>query len=270
MENLIANFSILSEPFSIIRTYIFRQCNLISQNQINNSMKTKTYFFGLMILSSLLFTGCASLTGYQDGRSVGEGNGEGMISLNLSQSPSFTDLEDSLGIDEIPSFRFPNIELSGKYGVTEKLDVTLRMNTNLNLGVGAKYQLIGDRSSEFALGIGAEAGTFGLITGLWNVQLPLYTSFHPTEKFTIYASPRYIYQFSTIGGVEGWNYLGGNFGFLFGSRHKFGLDIGYYQVGATGVDKLGLVSVGIGGKFAFGNNDGGSTSGTKTTKKRRK
>lgn len=233
-------------------------------------MKTKTYFFELMILSSLLFTGCASLTGYQDGRSVGEGNGEAMISLNFSQSPTFSDLEELDEIEEIPRFAFPNIELAGKYGATEKLDVTLRMNTNLNLGVGAKYQLIGDRSSEFALGLGAEAGTFGLITGLWNVQLPLYTSFHPTEKFSIYASPRFIYQFTTIGGTEGWNYLGGNFGFLFGSRHKFGLDIGYYQVGATGVDNIGLVSVGIGGKFAFGSNNGSSNASSGKTKKKKR
>lgn len=231
-------------------------------------MKSKLQLFSLFFLIILAFSSCASLTGYQDGKSVGAGNGEAMISLNFSQSPTFTDIEDSFGIEEIPSFTFPNIELGGRYGVSEKLDITLRMNTNLNLGVGAKYQLIGDRASEFALGLGAEAGTFGLITGLWNVQVPLYTSFHPSDKFTIYASPRFIYQFSTIGGVEGWNYLGGNFGFLFGSRHKFGLDIGYYQVGATGVDKIGLISAGIGGKFVFGNNEVGSSSGSKTIKKR--
>ncbi|MBK8055059.1 MAG: hypothetical protein IPK35_17750 [Saprospiraceae bacterium] len=233
-------------------------------------MKTSILYLSNIIFAVLYFSSCASLTGYQDGRSVGEGNGEAMISLNFSQSPTFSDLEELDEIEEIPRFAFPNIELAGKYGATEKLDVTLRMNTNLNLGVGAKYQLIGDRSSEFALGLGAEAGTFGLITGLWNVQLPLYTSFHPTEKFSIYASPRFIYQFTTIGGTEGWNYLGGNFGFLFGSRHKFGLDIGYYQVGATGVDNIGLVSVGIGGKFAFGSNNGSSNASSGKTKKKKR
>lgn len=232
-----------------------------------NTVK-KFLFFINVIVFGVFFSSCASLTGYQDGRSVGEGNGEAMISLNFSQSPTFSDLEELDEIEEIPSFTFPNIELAGKYGATEKLDITLRMNTNLNLGVGAKYQMIGDRTSQFALGLGAEAGTFGLITGLWNVQVPLYTSFHPSDKFTLYASPRYIYQFSTIGGVEGWNYLGGNFGFLFGSKHKFGLDIGYYQVGATGVDNIGLITAGIGGKFVFGNNTSSGGKSGKTKKRK--
>lgn len=223
--------------------------------------KTKTFRLWSLLLTgvfiSLIFSGCASLTGYQDGRSVGEGNGEAMVSLNFSQSPSFGDLEDSTGIDYIPRFAFPNIEIGGRYGATEKLDVTLRMNTNLNISAGAKYQLVGDRMSGFALGLGAELGTFGLITALWNVQIPAYMSFHPNDRFAFYASPRYIYQFSTIGGVEGWNYIGGNIGVLFGSKHKFGIDAGFYKVGATGVEKIGLTSIGIGGKFVFGDNDAG-------------
>lgn len=219
-------------------------------------LRIKDNLFVLLLFTNSLifFSGCASLTGYQDGRSIGEGNGEAMISLNFSQSPSFNDLEDSTGITEIPRFAFPNIEVGGRYGATEKLDVTLRLNTNLNIGVGTKYQVIGDRSSDFALGIGAEVGTFGLITGLWNIQIPVFTSFHPNERFTIYANPRYIYQFTTIAGREGWSYLGGNIGLLFGSKHKFGIDAGFYQVGANGIQKVGLTSLGIGGKFVFGNN----------------
>ena len=171
-----------------------------------------------LLISIIFFTGCASLTGYQDGKSIGEGNGEAIISLNFSQSPSFTDLVDSSGINEITRFAFPNIEVGGRYGATEKLDVTLRMNTNLNIALGAKYQVVGNRTSDFALGIGAEAGTFGLITGLWNVQVPVFASFHPNERMAIYISPRYIYQFTTIGGRTDWSYLGGNLGLLFGSR----------------------------------------------------
>ncbi|MBL0099895.1 MAG: hypothetical protein IPP49_07475 [Saprospiraceae bacterium] len=216
----------------------------------------------------ILFSGCASLTGYQDGKSIGKDNGEIMVSLNLSQSPSFNDIEDSTGITDIPRFAFPNIEIGGRYGATDKLDITLRLNTNLNIGVGAKYQIVGDRLSDFAMGVGAEIGTFGLITGLWNAQIPLYLSFHPSERMAIYATPRYIYQFTTVGNTSGWNYLGGNIGLLFGSKHKFGIDAGFYQVGATGVEKIGLASFGIGGKFVLGNND--STPLNTGTKKRKK
>jgi hypothetical protein len=202
-----------------------------------------------LISSSIFFTRCASLTGYQDGRSIGDGNAEVMVSLNVSQTPSFSDIEDSVSITEIPRFSFPNIEAGGKFGITEKLDITARLNTNLNFAVGAKYQLIGDRMSTFALGVGAEAGTFGLISGIWNFQVPVFLSIHPSERFAIYASPRYIYQFTTLGGSQGWNYKGGNVGMLFGSKHKFGIDAGFYQVSATGAKKIGLTSFGIGGKF---------------------
>jgi hypothetical protein len=221
--------------------------------------------FGIGLLS---FSSCASLTGYQDGRSVGEGNGEAMISINASQSPTFVDIEEEEIIEDIPTFLFPNIELGGRYGVTEKLDVTLKMNTNLNLSVGGKYQLLGDRTSKFALGTGFELGTFGLITGLWNVQVPVYASVHPTEKFTFYASPKYIYQFTSLGGLAGWNYLGGNIGLLFGSKHKFGLDLGYFALGTSETSRISLISVGIGGKFVFGDNFPDSTP-TKTKKKRK-
>lgn len=230
----------------------------------NLTLKTLTGLLMILVLNS-----CASLTGYQDGRSVGEGNGEVGVSLNLSQSPNFGDLEDSIGISDVPTFRFPNIETAGRYGVAEKLDVIFKVNTNLNLGIGAKFQVVGDRSSQFALGIGAEAGTFGLVSGLWNVQIPLYTSFHPKENFSIYASPRYIYQFSTVGDIEGLNYLGGNFGLLFGNKHKFGIDFGYYRVGANDVKSIGITTFGIGGRFRIGNNDPTTTSSRSSTKKRK-
>lgn len=224
-------------------------------------------FFTISAFSSLLLfsVGCASLTGYQDGKTVGQGNGEAMVSLNISQTPDFGAFEDSLNITDINSFFFPNIELGGRYGATENLDITVRMNTNLNLGVGAKYQIVGDRSSNFAVSVGTEIATFGLISGLWNVQIPVYTSYHPTEKLAIYASPRYIYQFSSVGSFEGFNYLGGNVGLLFGSRHKFGIDLGIYKASATGSGSVGLNSFGIGGKFVFGNNGLGTTT-TKTKK----
>jgi hypothetical protein len=233
--------------------------------------------FEIKIIASLLFlfvtlvyfSSCATLTGYQDGRTVGEGNGEAMISLNISQSPEFSVIEDSFDNEFIPRFIFPNIEVGGRYGVGEKLDLTLKVNTNLNLGVGAKYQILGDRTSDFAMAVGGEVGTFGLVSGIWNAQIPVYLSYHPSEKVALYASPRYILQFSTIGDIGGWQYVGGNVGALFGSRHKFGIDLGLYSVGANGLNRVKLITAGIGGKFVFGNNMADSPkSGPKKKKKK--
>ena len=218
-------------------------------------MKTLYRLMGLAILA-LALTNCASLTGFQDGKTVGEGNGDLAISLNFSQTPDFDELEeveDSLSGD-LPNLFFPNFEFGGRYGIAEKVDLTMRLNTNLNLGIGAKVQVLGDRESSTALALGAEVGTFGLISGLWNVQVPVYFSVHPSEKFTWYLSPRYIYQFTSYAGADnGLSYLGGNTGLMFGARNKFGIDIGYYNVGADG-SSIGLLQIGVGGRFMLGDN----------------
>lgn len=223
-------------------------------------MFKKHYLLPALALAamSVLLTDCASLTGFQDGRTVGKNNGEFSASLNVSQSPDFKDLEDNYNNDsvniDIPNFFFPNFEFGGRFGVGQKVDIGLRLNTNLNLGVSVKAQVVGDRESDFALALGAEVGTFGLISGLWNVQIPVYLSVHPTPKFAYYLSPRYIYQFTSYAGAEnGASYAGGNTGVLLGGRNKFGIDIGYYRAGIDN-GTIGLLQIGIGGKFTIGNN----------------
>jgi len=215
---------------------------------------TLLLFFGLSALL-LTLSNCASLTGFQDGRTVGGNNGEFSVSLNGSQSPDFNDWEDEVdSTDIIPRIFFGTIEFGGRYGISEKVDLTLRLNTNLNLGLGAKFQLVGDRESPVALALGAEIASFGLVTGLWNVQVPVYFSVHPQESFAWYLSPRYIYQFESYSGSNfSLSYVGGNTGLLFGERHKFGLDVGYYRIGAEG-ESIGALQIGLGARFAIGNN----------------
>jgi hypothetical protein len=105
------------------------------------------------------------------------------------------------------------------------------------------------------------------------MQLPLYFSFHPSDKLTLYASPRYVYQFNTLGGLQSsWNYLGGNAGILLGRKHKFGIDIGHYRVSIPKLSNPILFNIGVGGKFFFGNNDSEPSSPNikrKTRKKRK-
>lgn len=215
----------------------------------------KQFLFWFLFGATILFlASCASLTGFQDGRTVGKENGDFYGSLNFSSSPDFNDWENDTVVVDVPTLTFPNLEFGGRYGVGEKVDLTLRLNTNLNVGIGAKFQVIGDRQSPFAMSLGAEVGSFGIFLGLLNVQIPVYLSVHPSESFSWYLTPRYIRQFSTFAGVEnGLSYFGGNTGLLFGKRHKFGLDIGYYRLGGI-ENSVGLFQFGLGGRFAFGKN----------------
>jgi len=47
-------------------------------------MKNQLLFIALLLSGMAAFTGCASLTGFQDGRAVGQENGEVSVSLNYS------------------------------------------------------------------------------------------------------------------------------------------------------------------------------------------
>lgn len=224
-------------------------------------MKNQLLIAAVLLAGMAAFSGCASLTGFQDGRTLGQDQGELGVSLNFSQSPDFDELEeqgnDSFNVD-LPNLFFPSFEFSGRYGVAEKVDLGVRLNTNLNLGVSGKFQVVGDQESQFAMALGAEIGTFGLVSGLWNLQIPVFLSVHPSERFAWYLTPRYIYQFSSFAGADnGLSYVGGNTGVMFGGRNKFGFDIGYYNVSA-GADNgnLGLIQIGLGARFPLGGGRG--------------
>lgn len=210
-------------------------------------MKNNYIFLFAACCLALLFSNCASVTGFETGRTVGEGNGSITLSLNASRTPDF-DINDD---DENDAFFFPNLEASGRYGITEKFDLGLRANTILNLGIDAKYQVLGDDQSQAALAVGGGVATFGLFVGLWNVQVPLYFSLHPTPDIDVYITPRYIFQFSAGDLAGGINYLGGNGGIMYGKRTKFGLDFGLYNLSSTVEDNayVNFITVGFGVKI---------------------
>lgn len=207
-------------------------------------------FFGLVaILSS-----CASLTGFQTGKTVGRNNGEILVSANLSQTPEF-DLTENDTTGEVPRLYFPNLEASGRYGITDRIDVGLRVNTNFNFAGDVRFQLIGDQDSPVAVSTGIGFGTFGLLASLWNMQIPLYVSVHPTDKIAVYISPRYINQFHA-GDISGHlNYFGGNAGIVFGKKPQIGLDMGLYNLSVKNSDSVPLATFGVGVKFPLGTKD---------------
>lgn len=211
----------------------------------------------ILIFPILLFliSGCASLTGFESGRTSGLNHGFFSASLNATKTPDF-DIPAADSLD-IPSFYFPNVELSLKYGVLEKLDIGVKANTNLNLLVDAKYQILGDQQSPAAVSVGLGVGSFGFPSPLWNVQIPVYFSLHPTESLAIYVNPRYTYQFAVgdISGVGHLGYTGGNVGVLIGKDFRLGLDAGLYNVRAGNVvgrvDLQTYLSFGIGLQVPF-------------------
>jgi hypothetical protein len=234
-------------------------------------LKSYTTLFALCLLAVLL-QNCASLTGMQDGRSCGKGNGEIFASLNVAQSPDFAQFDDNIG-DSIKSENLfaPIIEAGGRYGVTEKVDIIGRMNIYGNVSLGAKAQIWGDRTTKTALGVGAEFGTLIIFPLFYYAALPVHFSVHPKENFTWYVSPRVMYQ--SFQALEGGLYAGGNTGVLIGARNQFGIDFGYSRFSSStslGGYSYGLLTIGVGGKFKIGNNEPDNLRIKQMVKKKKK
>lgn len=205
-----------------------------------------------LLLSLMVATfGCVSITSFQDGKTLGKGRKVMFASLNWTKSPS-VDFLDDYDLEDIPVTTFPSIEFGRRFGITEKCDFFLRITTNLNLSAGGKYQLLGTRESTFAMGIGAELGTFTVFNSSeLNAQVPIFTSYHPSENLALYFTPRYVYQFKLEDESFDYHYFGGNVGLLYGKYNKIGLDIGFFQVGIRDLGRLSIVTVGVGGRFFF-------------------
>jgi len=207
-----------------------------------------------------LWNSCASISGFQTGRTVGAESGEIMFSVNGTRTPDFDEISENS--DSIDSGDFsifaPTLEIGGRYGVTDRIDFGIRANTNLNIYADVKFQLVGDQESPVAVATGFGLGLFGFITGtggLYNFQIPLYASFHPTDNLDLYVAPRYVGQWGTAFGKSSGliNYFGTNVGFLMGRRTKYGVDIGYYGLSNsdTGFNDS-LFQIGFGMKFRIG------------------
>jgi len=205
------------------------------------------FFSGILFLSS-----CATVSGFHIGKVVEKEKGEVGLSLNLARTPDFT-LEN----EDFPNIFVPVFELGGRYGVADKIDIGLRVNTSLNFLIDGKFQIVGDQESEFAMAVGAGFGGFGVLVSsgaLLNFQIPIYTSFHPKENIHIYFSPRYIGQFGTTiaQSTDLLNYVGGNTGFLFGTKTRFGIDLGLFNVTQSATNyKTYLVNIGFGMTHQF-------------------
>lgn len=234
-------------------------------NQKTFYMKTQLNYLLGTLFCLFLLSSCASLTGFEEGRVLGEDVSEFGVSVNYVQTPDLFDSEEFEGPDSLNStIGFPNIEFNYKRGINDKMDVGGRLSTNLAASTYLKYQVVGDRSSKFALSPGLEFGT--VLGAAYSVGIPVYASIYPTEGIAINLNPRFIYQFVTGAESDGAAYLGGNLGLMFGKKNKFGLDFGYYKVTTDGTTN-NLLTFGIGGRFRFG--DGvGSSSGSSKRRKR--
>jgi len=224
-------------------------------------MKQVNLFIAFLCCIILCITSsCVSLTGFNSGRTVPKGGGEFGANLTVVETVDYG--EDTSYVN-VPTFYVPVIELGGRYGILDRLDVGLRVSSTLNILLDAKYQFVGTQDSPLAMSIGGGVGFTSLAAigvTVFNFQVPLSVSFHPRDNLHVYVTPRYIYQ--TAGQVSkvfgSSNYTGFNAGVMFGREFKFGFDFGNYRLrgdgGQTGLnyDRRNLINIGMGMSYTFG------------------
>lgn len=209
---------------------------------------------GLVLVGG--FTSCIQFSGIQTAQTLGKNRSEIMGAVGgLSTQVDF-DLDSTSSATTVV---VPNMELSYRYGVTENLDLGFKYSFSNTLLLSTKYQFLGGKAEGLAMAVGAEIGWQGLplVPDLFQVHIPAFISYHPTEKFAIYTNPRYVTQFSSS--IDGSiNYFGLSSGIEFGRDVCLPVDVSWFKVLNEGdqdivnIPSIFYFSTGI--KIRFGGN----------------
>lgn len=210
---------------------------------------------GLALMSAaLLLTGCAQFSGFQTARTVDQGGGE--IHLAAGGLGTQINFDVDTFINENITATVPFLEVGGRWGLGEKVDMGLRLSTTLNMTLDARYQFVGDKSSVFAMAIGGGIGYQGGIGpfNLFQTQVPLYMSVHPADNVGIYLTPRFAAQFATSSGGGSVNWGGFSTGVELGRNIRFGADLSYFRIinNQEIFQALNFFQIGVGMKFMLG------------------
>jgi hypothetical protein len=155
-------------------------------------MRVNIFFAGI----AALLSGCASMSTMQTARTNDKGQFTGFFGGGAVNS----DL--ALGELDTISISAPFLEVGGRYGVSDKLDVGLKLAIIGTAVADAKYQFLGTKESKFAGSIGLGLGYLSVSSDdskskIFDVMTPAYFSYHPNDWFSLYTSPRYVLRINS-------------------------------------------------------------------------
>jgi hypothetical protein len=174
----------------------------------------------------------------QDGRTLKKGTRE--ITPMVSSGKFSSKTQNLNNIDETEYDYYPNFSVRAKYGINDKFDAGINFDQATNIGITTKYQFLGNQTSRYNSSIGVDFGaniTSALFDKLfYYYSIPLYFSYN-ISNYSIFVTPRFInnseYVFSTKHSTEsvGYKYnmsrIVVSYGFLFGKKNKYGIEIGH-------------------------------------------
>lgn len=185
------------------------------------------------VLLSFLLSSCAQFTRLESGKTIGKRN------KRVSTYVSYFSFQ---GQDNI---QLPYAHIAFEYGISDKLDAGLSISSAFNTLINAKYQMIGDQDSKFALSLnpGAEvqfANQEEVAFVRPHFSLPM--SYDLNDKFSLLLEPKYVYQ-----PIDGTHFPGltGGLQVALKNNWTFGLGASSFYPIEENVDDASLFQFGI-------------------------
>lgn len=192
----------------------------------------------LALLPLTAFVGCASLSSYQEARTLEKGQSKIFIGATGYQDDLKTVdvkdlLKDSATEDGTSMFM---LELGGRVGIMEGLDVGLRTSIPGGASIDAKYQFVGrDSLSSFQMSSGLRGGYASVQVNEQDIAVidliaPVYATYAPTDWMSVTLAPQFCYRISDN---EYWfpsgAIVGGNVDLRLGSSIGLIGEFGYHR-----------------------------------------
>lgn len=209
------------------------------------------------IIIIILLQSCFPFTQFESARTVGKGG------MAVGGSVSAFILPEQGSASEIGTIALPYFDAGMKYGIAEKLDLGVNVNSFGFTYFDAKYQILGDRTSSNALsiGLGIDVNPFFLASKevdgkYFKFHLPLYYSYHfKNDKAFLFINPKIAYQ-KLIGEDEDHLFIGQSSGVGFKYK-KTEWMIGVGIFGAKDLTnsktyELAIIQPGVGFKYLIG------------------
>ncbi len=199
----------------------------------------------ILTVACLILHSCTQTSLLQDARTEGKGNGSMAAVLSAYGTTEASDVAAVV----------PFLYVQGSYGLAERVDLQLSFSSGGNILLSPKVQVVGDRSSKFALSlnpgfeyqIGSDDGNL-----IYRTQLGFIASVHPSKKLAIFLEPKLISQFTD---QDRFNFPGATLGVKFPLGDRFDLSIGggLFQVRNIddGINDAVLYNFGLGGRYRF-------------------
>jgi len=181
------------------------------------------------LLGLVLFQySCVSLNTHQSGRTLGKDN------FSIYGNYNYIDVDSSQVYNDLSESRMPVLlEVGMSYGITDKYDMGLKINSSSHATWINKIQIIGNQKSKFASSVGIDLGLSPLAFAggvfTYSGSIVWINSIHPKDNIAITLSPRYShFGLFSFGAQFNSNITGYSTSLIIGKKHQLSFEIGQF------------------------------------------